>query len=657
MKLDTLVQLLGDAFFRLAIGRVERMVVTKCASSVVAVVSVAVGTAETCIDGEFLHSVAVDTPEKISVSVIAMRPHLTVLLGVACQNVGQMPADNRRTHFVDIGLQMQQTTHLGRDDIFGTRCNSVVDLAFGQTVGNGGEIVGKLAAVTAADITLLHLHQFQVGNGTEQLAGFVIKPFAVRVGGTDIVTQSGAMVHESHLVGKTDILRLIVCHMDQKVAEVVSFVKKLAIVVVERRVVEQTSEMHFHIGHTSASASHDMAAFVVIFNHLFTKHLGAFAIALVIEVLATAGKFLGVEALHPETLKQTDHGKSCPGGELVDTARNENSNSRLICEHVIPFLNSKNLCKNTEVLWIIKIYFHIHQKICIFASTKAHNPFMTEQIILLALAVFPVIVLATYIYRKDRFEKEPVRMLIKAFLFGCLSVVPAIFLESFLSSLYTGFGGDSLPGFVYGLYNGYVVAGSSEELCKLLLLMWAVWRSRDFNEYFDGIVYATFVSLGFASLENILYVFSQDNFSSALMTGSMRAVLSVPGHFLFGVAMGYYVALAKFQPEKRGTHLLMAFFFPMLLHGTFDALLMIPEAMGNDSSWLSAILFPVFIYFDIRMWKICMRKLRHLQELSEKQSYQSDAYESDFNSGNDPEPPFQGNSSRDDGFSNFNWDV
>lgn len=92
---------------------------------------------------------------------------------------------------------------------------------------------------------------------------------------------------------------------------------------------------------------------------------------------------------------------------------------------------------------------------------------MTEQIIMLALAVLPVIVLAVFIYRKDKFEKEPLKMLVRAFLFGCLSVLPAIFLESFLSSLYTGFGGDSLPGVFSGLYNGFVVAGSSEELSKL----------------------------------------------------------------------------------------------------------------------------------------------------------------------------------------------
>lgn len=285
---------------------------------------------------------------------------------------------------------------------------------------------------------------------------------------------------------------------------------------------------------------------------------------------------------------------------------------------------------------------------------------MTEQVILLALAVFPALVLAIFIYRKDKFQKEPMRMLAKAFFFGCISALPAVFLESFFTSLYNGFG-SQLPSFFDGIYNGYVVAGNSEELSKLLLLSLAVWRSRHFDEYFDGIVYAAFVALGFASLENVLYVFAQDTFASALMTGSMRAVLSVPGHFLFGVAMGYFFALAKFQPEHRSRYLLLAYLVPMLLHGTFDALLMIPEAMGEDGAWLSGVLFPLFLFFDFRMWKVCMKKLRHLQELSEQQAYETEDERTDDDNWTGPNGPNYGNNGNyageGDAFSGFNWDV
>ena len=273
---------------------------------------------------------------------------------------------------------------------------------------------------------------------------------------------------------------------------------------------------------------------------------------------------------------------------------------------------------------------------------------MTENAILISLAILPVIVLAIFIYRKDKFEKEPLRMLAKAFFFGCLSVIPAILIEQALQLGFFFMGGEYMSGFVTGIYNGFIVAGCSEELCKLALLALAVWKAPDFNEYFDGIVYATFVALGFAGIENLMYVFRQETFEVSLMTGGVRAILSVPGHFLFAVVMGYYFALAKFNPDKRRQNLFKAFFYPMLLHGTFDALLMIPEAMGEDGTWLSAVLFTVFIFFDVKLWKVAMRRLKGLQEMSGQQNNGGSGY----NGGYDQEPPRQG-----DAFSGFQWDV
>ena len=237
-----------------------------------------------------------------------------------------------------------------------------------------------------------------------------------------------------------------------------------------------------------------------------------------------------------------------------------------------------------------------------------------KEIIVLLLAVLPVALLAWFIYRKDKFEKEPISMLAKAFFFGCLSIIPAILIELLLASLFS-----SQSAVVNGIFHGYVVAGSTEELCKLAFLALAVWKSREFNEYFDGIVYATIVSLGFAAVENVGYVFSPDTFSGSLAIGTMRAILSVPAHFLFGVVMGYYFAIAKYQPSNRKSALWKAFLYPMLLHGTYDALLMIPEGFNEDLGWLIAIIFIVFVYFDVKLWIIGMKKLKNLQQMSEQQ--------------------------------------
>lgn len=234
--------------------------------------------------------------------------------------------------------------------------------------------------------------------------------------------------------------------------------------------------------------------------------------------------------------------------------------------------------------------------------------------LLITIAVMPVIVLGIYIYTQDRFQREPLGMLIKAFFFGTLAIIPAIIMESNLS-LYTPQG----P-IASGIYTGYVVAGFSEELCKLFMLWLAVWFSPHFDEYFDGIVYAAFVALGFACFENFGYVFGQGSYAEALVTGSVRAVLSVPGHFLFGVTMGYYFALAKFQPNRRFINLVKALLIPALLHGTFDALLMIPENIGNSLGAITTVLFLAFLYFDIKLWQIARRRLLHMQELTSQQN-------------------------------------
>jgi RsiW-degrading membrane proteinase PrsW (M82 family) len=217
--------------------------------------------------------------------------------------------------------------------------------------------------------------------------------------------------------------------------------------------------------------------------------------------------------------------------------------------------------------------------------------------LLLALAILPVIALATYIYIKDRFQREPLSLLLLALLCGALTTIPVVLVENFLQSVcpYDGVNG--------ALYTAFVVAGCTEEGFKLLALYLLIWRNRHFDEYFDGIVYAAFVSLGFAGVENIMYVFG-----SGVGTGVMRALLSVPAHFLFAVVMGYFFALAKFY-KNRSWNMLMAFLVPMLLHGIFDGLLMV----ANVSEALQGVCLVGFIIFDIILWKIGKRRMRQLE--------------------------------------------
>jgi RsiW-degrading membrane proteinase PrsW (M82 family) len=215
---------------------------------------------------------------------------------------------------------------------------------------------------------------------------------------------------------------------------------------------------------------------------------------------------------------------------------------------------------------------------------------------LLTLALAPVFVIAIYIYFRDKYEKEPVGQLVKSLLVGCLITLPIVYTEHFLTAIMPNFG-NGWPAF----YTAFVVAGTTEEVFKFLALFILIWANRNFNDKFDGIVYAVFISLGFAAVENIGYVFQH-----GLSTGYTRAILSVPAHALFGITMGFYFGLAKFYPAQRIILLVKSLGFPILLHGIFDYILM----RGDERFMVLFIPYVVFLYI------FGFRKMKNLSERS-----------------------------------------
>lgn len=229
-------------------------------------------------------------------------------------------------------------------------------------------------------------------------------------------------------------------------------------------------------------------------------------------------------------------------------------------------------------------------------------------IIILALAVLPVIVLAWYVYKKDKYEKEPFSMLLFAFFLGILAIPMDLVVVGIINSLWKG---------STVFYSAFWEAGIPEEFCKWALFMIVIWKNKNFNEYFDGIVYACFIGLGFACVENIMYVFNSESFGSAIGVGVMRALLSVPGHFLFAVIMGYFLGMAKFKPMYRSKYLIYSIVFPVVAHGLFDYLLMLSSALSeSEMEWVGVVLLLGFIYFDIRMWKFGVKRIAKMQERS-----------------------------------------
>ena len=232
--------------------------------------------------------------------------------------------------------------------------------------------------------------------------------------------------------------------------------------------------------------------------------------------------------------------------------------------------------------------------------------------LLLVLSILPVVLLMIYIYRQDKYQKEPIKSLTKAFIGGIIAIPLDLVLVGLINRIFYS---ESV------FYSAFWEAGIPEELSKFLIFMIFIWRDKNFDEYMDGIVYATFIGLGFACLENIMYVFSAaaESIESGISTGVVRALLSVPGHFLFGVVMGYFLSLAKFQPEKRTQYLLYGLLLAMLAHGLFDWLLMISSVMPV----IGGIIYIVFLWADIKLWKIGLKYINKQQENSRLQAQEN----------------------------------
>lgn len=227
-------------------------------------------------------------------------------------------------------------------------------------------------------------------------------------------------------------------------------------------------------------------------------------------------------------------------------------------------------------------------------------------------ALLPVALLLFYIYRQDSAQPEPARWLWKGVWYGILSAV-LVLLVMGIASL--AFPMPSLEGTVLGaIIDAFLGAAIPEEAAKFLMLWLLLRKNPYFDEHLDGIVYATCVGLGFAGLENIFYVVG--NIESLVSIAVVRGLFSVPGHFFFAVAMGYFFSLTYFKSktkEEKKKYYLLALFVPMVLHGIFDMLLMFSSVEES----LAGLCVMVFLYFVNVLRKKGQEKIQELKLLDE----------------------------------------
>ncbi|MEM5564944.1 PrsW family glutamic-type intramembrane protease [Psychroserpens sp. AS72] len=198
---------------------------------------------------------------------------------------------------------------------------------------------------------------------------------------------------------------------------------------------------------------------------------------------------------------------------------------------------------------------------------------------LLALAFAPICVIILYIYFKDKYDKEPKRLLVFSFLLGAIVsiIVTTIIYFGFdmVLPLKDEF---SVP---QQFVKAFLVVGLTEEFSKYIIVRFFNQPKKHFDEPFDGIMYAVMVSMGFAATENVFYVLE-----GGYVTGVLRAFTAVPAHATFGILMGYFMGLAKFS-KNRITLNLLGLLLAVTFHGFYDFFLFIDFIPGI---WIGAFI-------------------------------------------------------------------
>ena len=226
-------------------------------------------------------------------------------------------------------------------------------------------------------------------------------------------------------------------------------------------------------------------------------------------------------------------------------------------------------------------------------------------LLVIITALIPAVILGWWIYKKDSAQPEPPQMLAKAFLYGVGSTFVTLVITSFMSMM--GVMVYELGSFAGAVSTALFAAALPEEIAKLLMLWLFLRKNPFYDEYFDGIVYAACVGLGFAGTENILYLLQSEDW---LGTGIVRGMTAVPAHFAIACAMGYFYSKRHFGDRSRFTACCVLA-VPVLIHWVYDALAF-SEGIFPALSVVINVLFVVLIWI---VYKRTMGRIDDLQRM------------------------------------------
>ena len=210
------------------------------------------------------------------------------------------------------------------------------------------------------------------------------------------------------------------------------------------------------------------------------------------------------------------------------------------------------------------------------------------------MAIVPPIVLLIIMYFLDKKEKEPIPILLQFFALGALTIIPAIIVETIFGDIITFvFGEDNAFSTIVDAFFGIALV---EEFGKWVALKIRAHKLAAYNCKFDGLVYVTFVTLGFATVENIFYVMD-----GGIAVALGRAITSIPGHLYFSIYMGFFMSKsieAKIKSErgKAAKYTVLSIVLPTIFHGVYDGLLMLRTDL-TILMWMGLVL--VFYVFTL----------------------------------------------------------
>lgn len=213
------------------------------------------------------------------------------------------------------------------------------------------------------------------------------------------------------------------------------------------------------------------------------------------------------------------------------------------------------------------------------------------------VSVAPSLLLIWFFHARDRF-REPPRIVWTTFLLGLLTIPPVVVLEGLLTAARP----EGTTGLETSLFDAFLVAALVEEAFKLMVLLFYSFRQPAFDELMDGMVYGAVASLGFATLENILYVFE-----GGMDVGITRALLSVPAHACWGALLGYYTARGRLAGRPlRGA--LAGFSVAVILHGLYDFPIMYLEWMDKTLGAALPVLATLTVAVTSWLWVLRVSK-------------------------------------------------